>query len=69
MQGATRVGSLLNVYEGVREIVLSVAIKTVFTKNLVKNCGAPFGLSKCECLATKQLSLDTVHEMNLIELK
>ena len=33
-QSATRVGSLLNFYEGVREIVLSVAIKTVFTKDL-----------------------------------
>ena len=41
-------------------------IKTVFTKNLVKNCGAPFGLSKV-LLTIKQLSLDTVHEMNLLK--
>ncbi len=43
-------------YEGVRLIVLSVAVQTVFTKDLDKNCGAPFGLTKMLVLVIKQLN-------------
>jgi hypothetical protein len=49
---------LLNFYEGVRLIVLSVAIKTVFTK--VMKC-APFGLMKMQLLTTKQLTTKFGH--------
>ncbi len=67
-----KVGSFTYFYEGVRLIVLSVVIKTVFTKDL-ENFFKNFLSLHLECwkycLFDKTTSLDTVHEMNLIELK
>ncbi len=60
-------------YERVRLIVLSVAVKTVFTKdleNFPKNFLLLHWAYKCEVLTTKQLGLVTFKQNNApFELK